>query len=195
MALQDLLASLERDATAEAKALIDTARARAASITADAAARATQRRREQLAEQERALLATTELATAQARRAARARALQARERAVERVFAAVTAALPDAAASPAFLAALPARLAQARDCVGETPAVLRCAPALAPELRKLAAGTEGLSVVADAAMATGFVLSLCDGSLDVDETLAARLARQRPLLTVAIARALDEAAS
>ena len=195
MALQDLLASLERDATAEADALLEAARARAASIAADAAARTAQRRRETLEVKERELVAAAELAAAQARRTARARTLQARERAIERVFAAVTAGLPDAAGSPAFLAALPARFAQARACVGETPGVVRSAPALVRALRKLAAGTEDLKVVADKAVATGFVLSAGDGSLDVDETLTARLARRRPQLAVDIAHALDEAAS
>ena len=93
MALQDLLASLERDATAEADALLEAARARAARIAADAAARTAQRRRETLEVKERELVAAAELAAAQARRTARARTLQARERAIERVFAAVTVGL------------------------------------------------------------------------------------------------------
>lgn len=192
MALHDLLASLERDARAEADALLAAARDRAARVGADAAARVARRRGETLGAREQALRAAAELAVAQARRAARARVLTARAAAMERVFAAAGAALPAAATSPPFLGSLPARLAAARACVGDAPAGVRCAPGLAAAVQKVA-GPNGLRVVADPAVATGFVLAADDGSLEVDETLAAQLARHRPQLAVDIVRALDAA--
>jgi V/A-type H+-transporting ATPase subunit E len=192
MALQDLLASLERDARAEADALLTDARARAAGLQADADARMELRRRDTLEIAERAHRATGELAVAQASRAARARVLEARARAIEHVFAAVTAELPAAIASPAYLQSLPLRLAAARACLGDTPAAVRCSPSLLPALRAIA-GTPPLAVTTDGALGPGFVLAACDGSLDVDETLTTQLARRRPQLVIEVVRALDEA--
>ena len=194
MALQDLLASLERDARADADTLLTEARARAAGLLSDADTRMTLRREETLHIAERARRAAGELAVALASRAARARVLEARARAIERVFAAVTAELPAALASPGYLQALPERLAAARGCLGDTPAAVRCAPPLLPAIRALA-GSPPLAVTADAAVGNGFVLAACDGSLAVDETLEARLTRRRAALVVEIARALDEAPS
>ena len=194
MALNDLLASLERGARAEADALVADARARAAQHQANADARIARRRAESLQTSERTLRASAELAVAHARRAARNRVLEARARAIERVFAAVAAALPAAITTPPYLTVLPARLAAARACLGDSPAALRCAPSLEPALRPLAAASPALAVTPDPAMETGFMLMACDGSLDVDETLTARLARRRPELAVEIARALEESA-
>jgi vacuolar-type H+-ATPase subunit E/Vma4 len=192
MALDHLLASLERDATTEAAALLANARTEAASLTAEAAARITRRREATLGTQELALRAAAELAVAQARRAARARVLDARARAIGRVFTAVEERLPAVAVSPPFRGALAARLAAARACIGEGPAAIRCAPGLAPDLRRHIGGAKDLDVRPDPAVPTGFVLASGDGTLEVDETLSARLARRKQELAVEVARALEE---
>jgi vacuolar-type H+-ATPase subunit E/Vma4 len=192
MALDHLLASLERDATAEAAALLTEAKAGVARVTAAAEAHVARRRAETLGVREQELRAAAELAVARARRAARARVLDARARAIARVFAGVQARLPAAAGSAAFHATLPARLAAARACAGDAPVAVRCAPDLAPHMRSALAGAApAVAVQPDAAIATGFVLATTDGSLEVDETLEARLARRRQELTVDVARELE----
>jgi vacuolar-type H+-ATPase subunit E/Vma4 len=190
VALEHLLASLEREAVAQAESLVADARARAATATAAAEARVAGRRRELLDERERRQRATAETALVAARRAARGRALEARARLLERVFAVASARLPSVIGEDAFRAVLPARLAAARACLGGAPAVLRCAPSLATELRRRAKG-DGVAVEPDAAVATGFLVATRDGAVEVDETLQHALERRRPRLALDVVRALD----
>jgi vacuolar-type H+-ATPase subunit E/Vma4 len=175
----------------QAEALLAEARARAASITAAADERIGRRRSDALEAHERERRAAAELAVARSRRAARARLLAVRAGLLERVFAAATARLPDAAAGPAFRAELPARLAAARAALGDGPATLRGAPSLLATLRQMVKEGDGVAVRADPVVATGFVLASCDGALEIDETLATRLARRRQELALEIMRAIE----
>jgi len=195
MALERLLSSLERDAAQQVDALLAAARARAERVTRTADEQDARCKSETLEARERAQRAAVELALARARRAARGRVLEARARLLEQVFGAARDRLPAAADSQAFRAALPARLAAARACLGDSPAAVRCAPALLPALRELSRETEGLALQPDPAIATGFVVASCDGALEVDETLERRLRRRRPALAIAVLRALEEQAS
>jgi vacuolar-type H+-ATPase subunit E/Vma4 len=191
MGLERLLASLEHDAQVQADALLADARERAARATAEAHERATRRKDDTLAAREHAQRTAAELALARARRAGRARVLEARAHLLDQVFRAAQERLPAAAASAEFRATLPDRLAAARACFGGAPAVLRCAPQLLDPLRKAVGRANGVTLRADAGVATGFVLESTDGALAVDETLATRLAQQRQALAVAVLAALQ----
>lgn len=195
MALERLLASLEHEATAQADALLAQARAAATRVAAASAERAAVRKRETLDARERAQRMHAELALARARRAARARVLEARARLLARVFAAAGDALAAAARSAAFTEALGQRLAAARVCLGEGDVVVRCAPALVEPIRQLVRGQREIAVRADAAVATGFVMATGDGAIAVDETLATRLSRRQQELALAVMAALDVRAS
>jgi vacuolar-type H+-ATPase subunit E/Vma4 len=195
MGLDRLLASLEQDARNQADALLAGAREQAARAATEAHARVTRRKSETLAAREHARRTAAELAVARARRAARARVLEARARLLEQVFAAARERLPAAAASAQFLAAIPERLAVARACFGGAPVVLRCAPTLLGPLRNAVGTADGVTLAADPAVATGFVLVSPDGALAVDETLDTRLAQRRQELAVAVLAALGPEAA
>lgn len=197
MALEHLLAALEREAAERAQALIAGARAESDRIAAAAEERVTRRRRETLGPREAALRATAERTLAETRRAARRAQLEARGRLLDRVFAAARELGPPAVAGDAYRRALPAFLAQALACVGAAPAVIRCSPALARPIRALVATLEreGLTVEPDARVGSGFVLTTGDGKISVDHTLEARLARAESRLALEALRALDLAAA
>jgi vacuolar-type H+-ATPase subunit E/Vma4 len=193
MPLESLLAALERDAEAQAQAELVAARAAAARIAAEAAARVNARREAFVADREAALRAVTEHAVTQARWHARAGVLGARQRLLDRVFAAARAALPSAVRDPAFLNRLPQDVAAARTYLGDAPITARCRPEMAAAVRALAAGNGALTVVEDVGMGSGIRLVAADGSVEVDDTFEARLERGRPRLALAVLRRLAEA--
>lgn len=186
MPLEHLLAALERDATAQADALLADARAEAARITADAEARIAGRRRDVLGARERELRAAAEVALGEARRAARRTVLEARQRLLDRTFAAARGLFPETVLSAAYRAALPQQVAAALRCIGDVPAVIRCREALVPAVREIVAGTKHVSVESDAAAAPGFRLVTTDGAVEVDGTLDGRLERATSRLALAV---------
>lgn len=179
-----LLASLERDAEAEIERVLADARARAAAVTVEVDERLARRRRETLARREAEARAGLERALASARHAARQRVLAARETLLERFFAELRALLPALAAAPAYRGALPAELARARVFAGDAAVTARCAPALAPALRRVARRNGRLTVRPDARVAAGFRLVTADATLEVDGTLEGRVERLRPRLAL-----------
>jgi vacuolar-type H+-ATPase subunit E/Vma4 len=183
MGLEHLLDALERDAKGQIDQLLAQARAEADGVTAAAAAALAQRRAAAADAREHTRLLEVEQAVTRARRAARRLVLEARERLLERVFAAVRGALPAAAAGPGYRARLPAALAGALAAIGGGQAVIRCPAALAPELERLRPpATPAVPVVVDPAAGSGFRLASADGAVEVDDTLESRLERLRPAL-------------
>ncbi|HJQ66118.1 MAG TPA: V-type ATP synthase subunit E [Gemmatimonadales bacterium] len=181
MGLEHLLEALERDANAQIEQLLAQARAEADRLTA-AGSEALQRRRDNAhALGERSRDQEVAHAVALARRGARRSVLEARERLLERVFVAARSALPGAAAGAAYRAALPAALAGALAAIGNEPAVIRCTQALVADVDRLRP-VDRASVVVDPANGSGFRLTTVDGMVEVDDTLEARLERQRPIL-------------
>jgi vacuolar-type H+-ATPase subunit E/Vma4 len=188
MPLAHLLAALERDAAAQADALLAGARATAAAIARDADERLARRRSDVLGAREAELRAAAEAGLGEARRAARRGVLEARQRLLERVFAAARALFPRALADDAYRAALPEHLAQALSAVGEEAAVIRCADALVPAVRAALARKKHLAVQGDAAAPPGVTVVTADGAITVDNTLDGRLERLRPRLALEIVR-------
>jgi vacuolar-type H+-ATPase subunit E/Vma4 len=191
VALEHLLAALERDAEATAEAELSAARAEAVRIEAESAARVEQRRASFVAKRERELRAAGATAAAEVRRRTRRAILEARQRLLDRVFTAAEHRLRAAVDDPAFVERLGEYLAEARTYLGDGPVIARCRPELAARVRRLAAKAKSVTVVTDPAAGTGIRLSAADGAVEVDNTLDARLARLRPRLALEVLQRLE----
>ena len=191
MSLDNLLAALERDATAQAERLVVQARAEADRLIAAADAAIARRRDEVLDGRERAQRGALEGVLSAARRAARRDVLEARDRLLDRVFTAARAELPRALAQPAYRATLAPRVAAALACVGDAEASFRCPAPLAKDLRAAAAADGRITVCVDPAAGSGFRLRTADGTLEVDDTLESRLEARRPRLARDALRRLE----
>lgn len=181
MALEHLLSALERDAEAEAKALVDEAHREAARIAAESLDRLARRRAQWTAEQETALRADCRCAVAEAQRQARRQVLEARYRLLDRVFRAAGQRLPELARGAGYAEALPRQVEEILSYV-DGPALLLCSPELEPAVRRLAPAA--VTVRADPDVGPGLRAVSADGGLRVDATLAGRLARLRPILAI-----------
>jgi vacuolar-type H+-ATPase subunit E/Vma4 len=184
MPLEHLLVALERDADAQAQELRAEARAAAATVASACEERLARRRREVVGAREAELRAAAELALGEARRVGRRAVLEARQRLLERVFAAAQTALPDAGAGANYRGALPGHVAEAVACIGDEPGVIRCPATLVPALRAAVTRYKQLEVRVDATIAAGFRLATADGGIEVDHTLAGHLERSRPRLAL-----------
>jgi vacuolar-type H+-ATPase subunit E/Vma4 len=109
------------------------------------------------------------------------------------VVEAVRARLGEAAQRESYRRTLPSRLEDALACVGEGAASVRCAPSLVPALRALPAAAR-VRIDSDEGIAAGFVVTAADGTVAVDERLAAHLERARGALAVELLRLLGEEA-
>lgn len=183
MALDQLLAALEREAHAVADRALDDARRAAARVEADTerdiAARRESAAGAVIAEQRAAL----ERDLAEAGRRVRGAVLVARERLLARVYSAMRTELPAAAAGAAYRASLPGRIAAARGYLDpDEPVVLECPPDLAGLLVPLVASDRTVSVRTVEGAGVGFRLATLDGVVEVDDSLAARLESSRHLL-------------
>jgi len=183
MGLEHLLEALERDANAQIEQLLAQARAEAEGVTAAMTTALAQRRGAAAEARERSRLIEVEQAVTRARRAARRSVLEARERLLERVFAAARGELPAAAAGADYRAGLSAALAGALAAVGGEEVVIRCPEALVRDLERLRPhATPPARVVVDPAAGSGFRVATVDGAVEVDDTLESRLDRLRPEL-------------
>jgi vacuolar-type H+-ATPase subunit E/Vma4 len=174
--LAELVTRLERDAEARVAEIDARARDDTAAIAAESERAAAQAREGALAarRQERQRRLDRELA--EARGAARARRLLAEHAVVARVLARARAMLDDPACDEAYRSSLRSAIARAL-AYFEGDVVVRCAPALADDARRALVERAGARVDASSAHRAGFVMASADGSMSVDETLAARLGR------------------
>ncbi|MBX6363835.1 MAG: hypothetical protein IRZ00_08205 [Gemmatimonadetes bacterium] len=186
MALEHLLAAIEREGEAAVARELDAARGEAEHILADARARVEARRAERLAARERELRASLEAELAAERRRAAGDLLRARWRLVERIVEAARAELPAAVESAAFAEALPAQLEDALAYLGDDGGIVRCSPALAPLVSTWLAGRPGISVEPCAELLGIRVDG--NGAVEVDDTLDARLRRLGPRLAMDLLR-------
>lgn len=190
MPLDDLLARLERDADAQAAAAVSNARVEADRIRRESETALDAERAMRLGAREAALRAEAAAAIDRARREATRAVLGERRGVLDRILARLGELLPPAVGSPAYLASVDAELDRAMEIVGGAGAVLRAAPSLVKRLAERK--REGVELVADPAIA-GFRLESADGRVVVDAALPTRLIRLAPELTIAAARALEEA--
>lgn len=181
MALADLIARLEREADARVSALEATAAAEAAALEAEAARTLAARRAHELTERRKARRARLDAELAQARREVRGAVLTAQHAVLAQVFARARGLLPALGRSPDYLAAVPAHFEEARRFVEGLEVVAHCTPEVAARL----AGARGaLQLEVEALASPGVVLRATDGSVVVDNTLAARLAQFEARLAV-----------
>lgn len=184
MALEHLLAALERDTEEQVSALLQEAAARAAAIRDETESAVT----EQLAtfEHRRRTALTAEAGTevAEARERAGRRRLEARAAFLSAVFERARERLDEAAAREAGRAALVEQAREAVSFLGGAPGLLRCSPALAEPLTAAFPAGTSVEIRPDRTAPPGFTVTTADGHLTVDGTLAPRLERLRPQLAV-----------
>lgn len=193
MALADLIARLEQDAASQVEALRrkaddDVRAVEAASELAIAEARAAHVGRRRAERQ-----ATLRQELAEANRTARSRELEARHALLARVMDRARALMPEAARSEEYRLALPAHLAEALSYLEGVPCRVRCPSSSEPALRALAMRHDGVSLEVDDSVGPGFVAEALDGSVVIDNTLTARLARIQGLLAVDLLREVGHA--
>ncbi|HEY4591487.1 MAG TPA: V-type ATP synthase subunit E [Thermoanaerobaculia bacterium] len=188
MALDDLLAAVEREAERKIAARLAEAWTESARVAAGSAGHLARRRAEAAAARRAELRATATREVEESRRAARRTVLEARERLLDRVFRAARERLPAAMKGEAYAAALADEVAEVLSYFGAELVVLRCPPALEPQIRKLTSGFSGVTVAADPGLATGLAAESGDGELTVESTLDGRLGRMRPALAIEVLR-------
>lgn len=192
MALDDLLAAVEREAERKIAARLAGAWTDAARLAAGSREHLARRRAEAEAARRAELRAAATREVEASRRAARRTVLEARERLLDRVFRAARERLPAAARGEAYVSALADEVAEVLSYFGDELVVLRCPPALEPRAREIVqeigAGRSGVTVAADARLATGLAAESGDGELMVESTLEGRLGRLRPALAIEVLR-------
>jgi len=192
MPLEHLLAALEREASAQAEALLGAARSDAADVTRQSEARLAQQRTDLLRTHDSKIRGSAEAALGEARRTARATVLEARQQLLDRVFAAAREMIPVALGSRAYQDALPAHLAEALAALGDQPAVVVCGEAVAAAVRHAVESRQEVVVKSDANARPGVMVETPDGTIQVDNTLEGRLERLRLQLTLEVAARLTK---
>jgi vacuolar-type H+-ATPase subunit E/Vma4 len=192
VSIDALLSLVGRQADTEAGALLAAAEARARAIIAAAEAQVATRRERELARVAGERRHAMACATAAAARGHREAWLRERDRVLDRVFAEAGQAL-----AVAGLERYERHLGPAVDdtlrYLERLPSVLRCRPEAAPVVQRLVAGRADVTVEASAEASAGILGEAADGSVVVDNTLTAWLARRRPELAAALAARLDAA--
>ena len=191
MALDGLLDAIARDGDAESQRLLDAAKSEAARLRAAADARAERRCAEAVAAREAQLRAARDARRARALTKARAEVLRARDRFLHRVFHAAESRMPRFFDRPDAAAALQRLVAEALVYFPEGGARVRCRSGIAGPIAR--AGSLGtVRVIADDSVAEGVIVETPDGSARVDNTLAERLQRLRPSLSIELLGAMME---
>lgn len=186
MALDDLLAAVEREAERKIAARLAEAWTEAARVSAGSAEHLARRRAAAEAARRAELRAAATREVEESRRAARRTVLEARERLLDRVFRAARERLPSAVQGEVYAASLADEVAEVLSYFGTEPVVLRCPPILESRVRELAGA--GVTVRPDPGLTTGLAAESADGTLAVESTLQGRLGRLRPVLAIEVLR-------
>lgn len=185
MGLPELVARLERDAEARVAAIDAGARAEVDALQAEARRLAVSTREDDLATRRATRRAKLARELAEAARRARIDRLRAQHALVDRVLARACELFEGCEHDAEYLAALPRRVAEALACV-DPPAVIRCRPALAGIVRSLLADRHDVVCEEVTGMPVGITVRARDGSVEIDDTLPARLERARARLAIRI---------
>jgi vacuolar-type H+-ATPase subunit E/Vma4 len=182
MALEDLIARLERDAEARAAGLEAAADAEASALLAEAGKVAAEVSERELNSRRAQRRAQMDAALAEARRLARGALLEAQHALLARMLARARELVPEVGRSAEYLAELPRHWAEARRFLEGVQVVVRCQPALVALLRSGADAQ--VTFVEDASLPPGVVVTAADDSVFIDNTLPARLQRLEARLAV-----------
>ncbi|HET7218697.1 MAG TPA: V-type ATP synthase subunit E [Vicinamibacterales bacterium] len=193
MALADLVSRLEQEAQNRIQAIqqdaeVEVRRIDAATEQAVAAIAAHHLDRQRAG---RRTARQRELALA--RHEARGRELEARRTQLTRILDRARSLLPGVAASTAYVGVLPLHLEEALSFLEGLRPRVRCQAAVASVLHDTIARTPGAQLVIDESVGPGVVAEAADGSVVVDNTLVARLARAESRLAIELLRKLDDA--
>jgi vacuolar-type H+-ATPase subunit E/Vma4 len=191
MALSDLIARLEQEAQSRVEAIERDADAQVRAIEADAEQRVQEITARDLEHGRAEPHVELERERAFARRQARARELDAFHSQIRRILDRARALVPDVAASALYVAALPSHLEQALLFVEGLHPRVRCQAACAAVLAPIVARC-GAQLEIDENIGPGVFVEAGDGSVLVDDTLAARLTRGETRLTIELAGKLRE---
>lgn len=193
MALSDLVSRLEQEAQSRVHAIQQDADAEVRAIEA-ATEQAVSRIAAHHIDRERAgRRAMQERELAVARREARGRELEARRAQLTRIFDLARSLASETAASPAYADVLPAHLGETLSFLEGLQPRVRCQAAVAAVLQDAIARDPGAALVIDESVGPGIVAEAADGSVVVDNTLVARLARVEPRLSIELLRKLADA--
>ena len=193
MALSDLVSRLEQEAQSRVHAIQQDADAEVRAIEA-ATEQAISRIAAHHIDRERAgRRAMQERELAVARREGRGRELEARRAQLTRIFALARSLASETAASPAYADVLPAHLRETLSFLEGLQPRVRCQAAVAAVLQDAIARDPGAALVIDESVGPGIVAEAADGSVVVDNTLVARLARVEPRLSIELLRKLGDA--
>jgi len=184
VALPDLIARLEEDVERQIEAIAQQADAEVRAINDGAAQAAAAASASHLARHraERQLAHRRDLS--RTRRRAHARELEAQHALLDRILGRARDHLQDHAGSPRYQAALSTHLAEALSYLEGLPARVRCNASQAALLRPLVARHSDVELTIDDSVGSGLVAEAADGSVVVDNTLAARLRRIERRLAV-----------
>jgi vacuolar-type H+-ATPase subunit E/Vma4 len=197
MAMKELIAALERDATAEAEENLERARRYGEELLADFGRESAERLERELEDHERELRARAVLDVAATRRVARNTVFTARDELLRQVRVAVDARLEGLCTDDCYRAGLEEELREACDYLPGGPAEVRCWPALAEPLSEAAgrlARTE-VEVCEESSVGAGFIVRTGDGRAEVDARLATRVDRTWPDLALVVMAMIEERGS
>jgi vacuolar-type H+-ATPase subunit E/Vma4 len=186
MALDDLIARLERDADAQVKAIASEADDEIAAIAAATEQALAARARERLAAAhiERQLEYTRALVDR--RRQIRAIELTERHALVERVFARARESAADGRQLDEWTTVWPAIVEEALSYAGAVPCRVRATPPVAAVLRAAGYADGRLEIVEDLQIGAGLVLEAIDQSVRIDATIDGLLAQRRAQLAIGL---------
>ena len=192
MGLADLISRLEQEAQTRLDAIRRDADAAVRAIEAETeraiaeimARRLERGRVERQPAEQRALV--------QARQRARARELEARYAQIARILARARALIPDVAQSELYTVALRAHVDEALSFLDGLRPRVRCHTGFAAVVQATVSRHPGATLITDDTLGAGIVAEAADGSVTVDNTLAARLARAEVRLTIELGRKLND---
>jgi vacuolar-type H+-ATPase subunit E/Vma4 len=188
VALEHLIAALEKEAEAHRAAELAAAREEAARVEAEEMRRVGRMREEALQELRLRLQQDTDQLVAGQRRQSRQEVLLARHRLLERIRHRALELMPETVRSQAYLGRLPEELADALSYLAGSKAIVRCSPPLAAAIRPRVAERPQLTLEEDSDLAPGFQVAAADGSVLVDRTLPRRLISDEVWLRLEILR-------
>lgn len=192
MALSDLITRLEREAQTQVDAIAQDAATQVAEIEA-AALRAAADITNRHLEHERVRRATRhQRELVRARREGRARELEAHHAQLARILERARGLVVEVSETAAYRDALKGHVEEALSYLQGLRPRVRCRAAFAPLIHPIVAGCDGAELVIDEGVGPGVVAEAANGSVVIDNTLAARFARIEGQLAIELARRLVE---
>lgn len=210
MGMEELIATLEREADERCAALLADAEREAQRVRDAAESRFERRRQAAEREMEEELRRRAAALTASVRAQMRRVLLRARRGALDRVFRRAAALLPDAARTTAWESSVPADLRRALSCLGDADVEVTCPSGFGETLREAVSSVPGalpsdetdhgaaasevrrIRVTEREDANPGFEVCGAVTGVRVDVTLPTRLAVARPELEMRVLEALEE---